>query len=111
MKPWCALLVACLAFPAYACDTPVFEYALTRWPADAYEIIVFHRGGGAGVAAALTELRAAADGTANVAVRESDLAQGKLYAELLAEQPAASLPWMMVRYPARPEPSAAQASS
>jgi hypothetical protein len=104
MKRWYSLLPVCLALPVWACDTPVFEYALTRWPADDYEIIVFHRGG-AGAGAPLAHLRAAG-GAANLAVRESDLAQGKLYTELLDAQPAASLPWMVVRYPAWEEPSA-----
>jgi len=27
-----------------ACNVPVFRYALERWPADNYEVIVFHRG-------------------------------------------------------------------
>ena len=26
-----------------ACNVPVFRYALERWPADAYELVVFHR--------------------------------------------------------------------
>ena len=29
---------------AWACSVPVFRYALERWPADAYEVILFHRG-------------------------------------------------------------------
>lgn len=28
-----------------ACQVPVFRYALERWEADVYEIVVFHRGG------------------------------------------------------------------
>ena len=27
-----------------ACNVPVFRYALERWPADNYEVVVFHRG-------------------------------------------------------------------
>lgn len=99
MKRWFGLLIGFLAIPAYACDTPVFEYALNRWPADDYDIIVFHRGG-SGANAPLDEVRTAAGG-ANAAVRESDLVQGKLYEELLAHHPATSFPWMIVRYPSR----------
>jgi hypothetical protein len=29
---------------AYACSTPVFRYALERWPADFYEAVLIHRG-------------------------------------------------------------------
>ena len=41
------VLLACGAMsPARlaACDIPVFRYALERWPADAYRVVVFHRG-------------------------------------------------------------------
>jgi hypothetical protein len=31
-------------FPANACSTPVFRYAMERWPADYYEGIVIHKG-------------------------------------------------------------------
>jgi hypothetical protein len=104
MKRWFMLLLVCLASLSCACDTSVYEYALTQWPADEYEFIVFHRGG-AGAKAALAELRAATDGAANLAVRESDQNQGRLYEELLVDHPAASMPWLIVRYPARPEPA------
>ena len=30
--------------PAAACSVPVFRYALERWPADMYRLVVFHRG-------------------------------------------------------------------
>jgi len=33
-----------LSHDARACDVPVFRYALERWPADALELVVFHRG-------------------------------------------------------------------
>lgn len=43
-------LTVCIAFlilppaPASACDVPVFRYALERWHANIYEIVVFHDG-------------------------------------------------------------------
>ena len=30
--------------PAYACNVPVFRYALERWFADCYEVFIFYRG-------------------------------------------------------------------
>ena len=39
--PW---FVLASAEPAAACSTPVFRYALERWPPDAYRVAVFHRG-------------------------------------------------------------------
>lgn len=32
------------SYSAYACSTPVFRYAMERWPADYYEGIVIHKG-------------------------------------------------------------------
>lgn len=32
-----------VASVAWACQVPVFRYALERWPADAYEIVVLHK--------------------------------------------------------------------
>lgn len=33
-----------LSAAAYACNVPVFRFALERWHADAYRVVVFHRG-------------------------------------------------------------------
>lgn len=42
----CALLLAFVvhSVPATACQVPVFRYALERWPADKYELVVLHEG-------------------------------------------------------------------
>jgi hypothetical protein len=39
-----ALLTVLLATSAYACNIPVFRYALERWKADTCELFVFHEG-------------------------------------------------------------------
>jgi hypothetical protein len=49
MRRFCILFVmgAIFVFPSYsvnACSTPVFRYAMERWPADYYEGIVIHKG-------------------------------------------------------------------
>ena len=36
------VLLIALATTAYACNIPVFRYALERWRPDACELIVFH---------------------------------------------------------------------
>lgn len=38
------LVAIVLASVAYACQVPVFRYALERWPADKYELVVLHDG-------------------------------------------------------------------
>jgi len=42
--PLFCLYLSILSSNSEACNVPVFRYALERWPADIYEIIVFHRG-------------------------------------------------------------------
>jgi len=46
--PWAIYIAACLALLAgngsLACSVPVFRYALERFPADAYRIVVYYRG-------------------------------------------------------------------
>jgi hypothetical protein len=49
MRRFCILFLtgAVFVFPSYsvnACSTPVFRYAMERWPADYYEGIVIHKG-------------------------------------------------------------------
>ncbi|MGD8500142.1 MAG: hypothetical protein PVJ86_05815 [Phycisphaerales bacterium] len=41
---FCILIIAFLSQAVYACSTPVFRYALERWPADFYEAVLIHRG-------------------------------------------------------------------
>ena len=40
------IIVLSLGFSsaAQACSVPVFRYALERWPADAYRLVIFHNG-------------------------------------------------------------------
>jgi hypothetical protein len=42
--PALAVLLLLTAAPARACNVPVFRYALEKWQADAFEVIVFHSG-------------------------------------------------------------------
>jgi hypothetical protein len=39
-----AALVLCTGSMVIACQVPVFRFALERWPADKYEIVVLHQG-------------------------------------------------------------------
>ncbi len=60
--------LACLTFAAggvWACSVPVFRYALERWPADPYELVVFGRGQSAPVSV---------PAGANIEIRYVDLA-------------------------------------
>jgi hypothetical protein len=72
MKRLACLFFACVAAAACACDTAVRGYAKSKWRADEYELILFHRG--AGSATVLAELpEVVSGGTADLMVREWDL--------------------------------------
>lgn len=90
---------------AMACNTPVYQYAMQRWPADDYELLVFHRGAldaeSQGVIAAIKGLAATSAAPANLAVTLADVSQplaGDLQAvkDALADAP---LPRAALRMP------------
>ncbi len=43
LRPAVCVTVTLWTMAATACNVPVFRYALERWEADHYEIVVFHR--------------------------------------------------------------------
>jgi hypothetical protein len=103
------LLAAVLlsAAPALACNVPVFRYALERWPADAYEIVVYHRGplrpDDKALTDALAKFADADAPVANFSFECVDLAKNpdKELTQLFEAQPDKdNLPLLVVRYPA-----------
>ena len=95
-----------VAVPAHACNVPVFRYALERWPADLFDVVVLHRGelseSDAAAVEAIRKQSQAHRGTANIEVVDCDVAQpleGEL-SELWEQQsPSAQLPWVVLRSP------------
>ncbi len=108
--------VLCWAGAVWACNIPVFRYALERWESYAYEIVVFHWGELAQADRAVVqqiEKRAAVEqAPANCEVRTVDLADepdaamqrlfwqahgriGSTWAGLRYPE----LPWVVLRYP------------
>jgi hypothetical protein len=100
-----ALLVVSFCAPAIACTTPVFRWALERWDADPYKIVVFHSGPLTGEAKEavdlLTEAASDEQAPANLVVRTVDVAEemSEPVAKLWADQRSAEAPWMVVLYP------------
>jgi len=89
-----------------ACSVPVFRYALERWPADPYEVVVFHRGDLKDTDRALVQkLEKTAfkqGGRANLEVAVVDLGKDDIDRELKGVwdgQVNPRLPWVAVRYP------------
>jgi hypothetical protein len=96
---------------AFACNVPVFRFALERWRPDPYRAVLFHQG--PLTAADLEILRPLEDqqaqGAANIALRTVDVSQldqaaaedeqAQLDRKLFAAQKDASLPRLIVNYP------------
>jgi hypothetical protein len=109
----CFLGCAPFLFPtaAHACNIPVFRYALEHWPADPYQIVLFHRGPlSSADQAAVAQLEKDAT-EANCTLQRVDLAQRPEPAmqELFQAQHAPELPWLVVRYPDNSHTTAADA--
>ena len=101
------LCVAALgfAFAAYACSVPVYRYALERWAADPYGVLIYHKGD-------LTdEQQKLIDRLSSVTRSESEVVNLESHVanletdldpqlvELWKKQAKTSLPWMMLYYP------------
>lgn len=99
--------MACLvtALPVWACSVPVFRYALERWQADPYEVVVFHRG------SMTTEQQTLSDqlseqgkagkvhANLNLTTVDLDADPDPRLLQIWEEQQEATLPWMVVKYP------------
>jgi hypothetical protein len=97
-------LLTLLAASVHACNVPVFRFALERWQADPYEVVVFHKGPLADKDRAIIddlEKRTRGAASANFQLQMVDLDAGPTAAlqELFESQKDATLPWMVVRFP------------
>jgi hypothetical protein len=95
-----AILPAGMPVDSQACNVPAFRYALERWPADPYQILVYHQSAPQGEAFELLRKGAAAKGgAANFSLKTVDVTQpeGKALAE---QRKIATYPWAEVLYPA-----------
>lgn len=111
---WAAAVgVAMAAATAFACSVPVYRYALERWSAAPYDVYVFHRGPLSAEDQKIVEnlrsagLREGADPAVAVHVVDlASLAVPEAAMKMWQRQPAATAPWLVVRYPAEYEVAA-----
>jgi len=107
---YCILLISAafatlLPTPVQACSIPVFRYALERWSADDYEVIVFHRDALSSdeqkIIDRLKKASSYSDSHANVIVKTVNLSTSpdERMKKLWEVQNISELPWMVVRYP------------
>ena len=89
----------------WACSVPVFRYALERWPADKYNVVVYHRGDLSPkhkeLVSQFDKTGAISQQSANVELRLVDLdaKPAPVDLELWKKQKTESLPLMVVRTP------------
>ncbi len=103
MKLWVALAgMIALGTSGWACSVPVFRYALERWPADPFEVTIFHRGALTGAEQEIVKaLTQAGDQAANVALTTVDVSQSvpAHLTGLWASNQTTTLPAMIVQFP------------
>ena len=87
-----------------ACNVPAFRYALERWHADLYQVVVYSENPPQGEAFALLR-KSAQDGSANYSLKRIDVTkpEGKALAE---QRKIVAYPWVEVFYPAHFQVSA-----
>ena len=104
-----AVVILMSTLGAEACNVPVFRYALERWPADPYEIIMFRRGpltdGEAALARSIERRELPGALHANYVARDVDLDSQvpDVMRELFGRIGDDSLPRMALRYPGTSE--------
>ncbi len=89
---------------ASACDFPVFQWAMENWAADSYEVLVYHDGPLSGDEEAMVKLleEQCQSLSVNAKLTLSNI-QGEddfIAPDLWEMQSGATLPWMVLRYPA-----------
>lgn len=106
MKPYRILVITLVSFAllqgaAYACDVPVFRYAMERWVADYYEGVLIHKGELAQDAQIDTLLQGEAAELLNLRISKMDLASAaeEEVKALLGENVPEKLPALVLWYP------------
>jgi len=103
LRPAALATAALWTLAAPACNVPVCRYALERWEADPYEVVVFHREAFTLQQQALVErlAKAGRDDLANLSVSNINVSIEipQQLRELWTAQANPTLPWMVVKYP------------
>ncbi len=97
------LFIALLATTAMACKVPVFRYALERWSADKYEVLILHKGALEAPSQGLVDKLKSPElnETTNIQVQlaSADDLRDKRLLELWKNHPDSSQPLMVVLFP------------
>jgi hypothetical protein len=96
------LIAALCALPpssAPACSVPVFRYALERWEADAYPLVVFHSGSLSEAQRGLVSQVQRATANAQVSIVDVSKPLDREMAQLWQKHRTEKLPALILRYP------------
>ena len=99
------IVAIALASFAYACQVPVFRYALERWPADNYELVVLHHGPISDAQAATIQTlrdsdhRSPASANCNVKLIKAGETKNPLLKSVWTEHGASGRPILVSLYP------------
>ncbi len=97
------LLLCALSHSTHACNVPAFRYALERWPADLYQVVVYYETAPRGEEFELLQKGAAGHGSlANYSLKTIDVTkpEGKTLAH---ERTITAFPWVEILYPVHSE--------
>ena len=92
------ILLAGMSGDSQACNVPAFRYALERWPADSYQILVYYQTSPQGDAFEMLQKGAAGRGGANYSLRPVDTTTPE-GAALAQQRGIDTYPWVEVFYP------------
>ena len=90
-------LICLFTVSASACSVPVFRYALEHWPADPFQVMVFHRGALGAEQKSLVKEEALANARVRMVNLDEETAPEVL--DLWHQQKTDTLPWLVVRFP------------
>ena len=100
------LIVGALGVSAWACDVPVYRYAMDHWEPDSYDLLLFHRGPltpeQEGLVALCSDAAAPEAGprtNLNVVLADVDTALEPALRALWEAQDEPEIPWLALRYP------------
>ncbi|HID07900.1 MAG TPA: hypothetical protein EYP10_12225 [Armatimonadetes bacterium] len=93
----CILVNSC----AFACDLPVFRYALEYWSADIYEVTIVHRGQLKAQEQNLLKKFKEASKQSNILIQTVDIARQPRHevVKIWKGHSKPKLPWIVVQYP------------
>jgi len=97
---WLILILGCFSF-TQACNVPVFRYALEKWPADLYTLVLYQKEGVESSAAAEQWLREHLSAGTPINVHLQTMAVDSAAGMMAAAEPITGFPWLEVYFPHR----------